>query len=308
MYFIKAKESENKWWQYLITISVVAFGYLIVGAIPLGIVLALKISSGEGIDLEGFVETYDPAILGIDPNISLFLLLFPAIVGFFVLLIFMIKLHKKKLVDIASAEGRIRWNRMFIGMFIWLVLLIAAEGVFYYIDPENYEYSFNLSKFLPLLIVSLLILPIQTTFEELFFRSYLMAGSGLLFRMRFLALLITSIAFGMLHFSNPEVKEFGFWSTMPYYVGFGLFAGLLVIFDNGIEMACGVHAINNIYSAVLVTYESSVLKTPAVWKIKTIDPLMYNLGFVVLAIVFILIMSRIYKWGNWGKLFLKIGG
>ena len=306
MYFIKAQESENKWWQYLITISVVSFGYLIVGAIPLGIVLVLKISGGELVDIETFMETYDPSILGLDTNIALILLLFPAIVGFFVLLIFMMKLHKRKLGDIASAEGRIRWDRMFVGVFVWLALLIVGESVMYSIDPENYEYIFNLSKFLPLVIVSLLVIPLQACFEELFFRSYLMVGLGLLVRLRFVALLITSIAFGLLHFSNPEVKEMGFWATMPYYVGFGLFAGLLVIFDNGIELACGVHTINNIYSAVLVTYESSVLKTPAVWKIKTIDPLVSNLGFLALAIVFLLIMARVYRWGSWKKLFLPI--
>lgn len=308
MYFIKAKDSGNKWWQYLITLSVVAFGYLIVGAIPLGIVLALKISGSEGFDLEGFIETYDPSILGLDPGIALILLLFPAIVGFFVLLVFMTKLHKKRPGDIASAEGKIRWDRLFVGIFVWLLLLIVAEGVMYFVDPENYEYGFNLSKFLPLLFISLLTIPFQAWFEELLFRSYLMVGLGLLFRMRFIALLITSVAFGILHFSNPEVKEMGFWSTMPYYVGFGIFAGLLVIFDNGIELACGVHAINNLYSAVLVTYESSVLKTPAIWKIKTIDPLLSNLGFVALALVFMFIMSYLYKWGNWKKLLEKIGG
>lgn len=306
MYFIKAKESENKWWQYLITISVVSFGYLVVGAIPLGIVLIMKITGGAGVDIESFIETYDPSLLDLDANIALILLLFPAIVGFFVLLIFMMKLHKRKLGDIASAEGRIRWDRLFVGVFVWLGLLIVGEGVMYFIDPGNYEYNFNLSKFLPLLIVSLLVIPMQAWFEELFFRSYLMVGLGLLFRLRFVALLITSIAFGLLHFSNPEVKEMGFWSTMPYYVGFGIFAGLLVIFDNGIELACGVHTINNIYSAVLVTYESSVLKTPAIWKIKTIDPLMSNLGFLALAIVFILIMARVYRWGSWRKLIERV--
>lgn len=195
---------------------------------------------------------------------------------------------------------------MLTGALVWLALLVIAEGLFMLLDPGNYEFSFNLRSFLPLLLIALIIIPFQSWFEELLFRSYLMLGIGLLFRLRFLALLITAAAFGLLHFSNPEVKELGFWATMPYYISFGLFAGLLVIFDNGIELACGVHAINNIYGVVLVTYESSVIKTDAIWKIKAIDPLATNIGFLVIAIIFFVIMARHYKWGNWKKLFTRI--
>ncbi|MBA7662405.1 hypothetical protein ES703_70434 [subsurface metagenome] len=306
MYFIKAQESNNKWWQYVIGIIIVSFAYLIIGSIPLGIVLYIKMTGDNGIDLQHFLDTYDTEALGIDQNTGLVLLLFPAVISFFVLLLLMINLHGKKLGAVASAAGKIRWKRLFTGAFVWLLLLVLAEGLFYSIDPGNYEYNLNLSGFLPLVVISFLIIPIQAWFEELFFRSYLLAGIGLLFRLRFLALLITSAAFGLLHFSNPEVREFGFWVTMPYYVAFGLFAGLLVIYDNGIELACGVHAINNIFGAVLVTYESSVIKTSALWKIKTIDPVLTNLGFLVLAILFMIIMARLYRWGDWRKLFATI--
>ncbi len=306
MYFIKAQESSNKWWQYILTIVVVMFAYLVIGSIPLGIALALKVAGGTGVDLQNFMDTYNTETLGIDQNLGLILLLFPAVIGFFALLLMMINLHKKKLGAIASAEGKIRWERLFSGALIWFVLLALGEGVFFLIDPANYEYNFNLTRFLPLVIISLIIIPWQAWFEELLFRSYLMVGTGLLFRLRFLALLITSAAFGLLHFSNPEVREYGFWLTMPYYIAFGLFAGLLVIYDNGIELACGVHAINNIYGAVLVTYESSVITTPAVWKVKAIDPLVTNLGFLVIATLFFIIMARRYHWGDWRKLFSVI--
>jgi hypothetical protein len=102
------------------------------------------------------------------------------------------------------------------------------------------------------------------------------------------------------------VKELGFWATMPYYISFGLFAGLLVIYDNGIELVCGVHAINNIYGAVLVNYESSVIKTPSVWKMRIIDPLATNIGFLIIAMLFIIIMAKMYKWNNWKKLYSLI--
>lgn len=306
MYFIKAQESNNKWWQYILTLLAVSIAYLILGSLPLGIALAIKLTGGADLDLQGFVDTYDTEILGIDQNLGLILLLFPAVIGFFVLLLMMINLHKRKLGAIASTEGKIRWSRMFTGALVWLMLLILAEGLFFVLDPGNYEYNFQPQRFFPLLLIALIVIPWQAWFEELLFRSYLMVGIGLLFRIRFIALILTSAAFGLLHFSNPEVKEFGFWHTMPYYVAFGLFAGLLVIYDNGIELACGVHAINNIYGAVLVTYESSVLKTPALWEMKTIDPMATNIGFLIIAAIFIIIMAQIYNWGDWKKMFTTI--
>lgn len=306
MYFISAQKSKNEWWRYLIGIVTVMLGYLVIGSIPLGVVLVNKVSQGALMDMNTFMETYDTEAIGISQPFGLFLLLFPSILAFFILWGVMAWIHGKKTGEIASAEGRIRWSRMLVASFIWLSLMVIAELIFVLTHPENYSFSFTPSKFYPLLIIALLCIPFQTWFEELLFRSYLMQGAGLLFRLRVVALLLTSLGFGLLHSFNPEVKEFGFIATMPYYVGFGLFAGLLVIMDNGIEMAFGIHAVNNIYSAVFVTYESSVLKTPALWTINKVNPWLLNLAFLISACLFILIMTKLYSWSDWKRIFRLI--
>ena len=306
MYFIQAQKGKNEWWRYLTGLLIVMFAYLVLGSIPLGIALVLKASQGVPMDTNTFMETYNTEAIGISQNSGLLLLLFPSVLAFFVLWGVMVWMHGKKTGDIASADGRIRWSRMLMASLIWLVLMIVSELLFAFIYPEKYSFNFSPEKFFTLLIIALLFIPFQTWFEELLFRSYLMQGTGLLFRSRLAALLLTSLGFGLLHSFNPEVKEFGFMATMPYYVGFGIFAGLLVIMDNGIEMAMGVHAVNNIYSAVFVTYESSVLKTPALWTIDKLNPWLLNLAFLVMAVVFILIMTRIYKWNDWKRIVKRI--
>lgn len=306
MYFITAQKGRNEWWRYIIGFLAAMSGNLIVGFILISLVLGIKISQGTNIDLEAFQKTYDPELLGLSQNSGLILFLLPSVFAFFILWLIIIKLHNKKTGDIASSEGRIRWSRLITGAFIWLSLMIAAELIFASIYPDNYSYRFSLEKFIPLLIIAILFIPFQTWFEELLFRSYLMQGLGLLFRFRFVALLLTALGFGLLHNFNPEVKEFGFMATMPYYVGFGIFAGLLVIMDNGIELAFAVHAANNIYGAIFVTYESSVLKTPALWTINKIDPWQLNLAFLIMACVFILIMSKLYSWNHWKRIFTLI--
>jgi uncharacterized protein len=308
MYFIKARKGYNEWWRYMAGTILTFLGYLVIGGIPLIIVMTLKVAQGANVDPEMFRETYDITLLGIDRNTGLFLMLFPSVLAFFILWGVMVWLHGKKTGDIASAEGRIRWGRILSGALIWLVLTGLAELVFYKMHPENYTYNFLPGEFYVLVVIVLLFIPFQAWFEELLFRGYLMQGTGLLFGSRLVALLLTASAFGFLHYFNPEVRSFGVWNVMPYYIGFGIFAGLLVIMDNGIELALGVHAINNIYSAVLVTYESSALNTPALFTINRVDPWLLNLVLLISATIFILVMAKIYRWNDWKKIYTRIPG
>jgi uncharacterized protein len=305
MYFIKACESRNEWWRYLITILSVVFVQFL-GSVPFLVILAFKQSEGN-FDIQAFRETLNFETIGLSQTIGLIIILLPSVLCFFSLIWMIILLHKRTLGNIASYEGKIRWKRIWLGSLVWLFLLILCELTAALIHPGNYEFHFNLIEFLPLLFISLLLIPFQAGFEELLFRSYLMQGAGLLFRFRILALLITAVGFGLLHGLNPEVKEYGFLMTMSYYIGFGLFAGLLVIMDNGIELAIGVHAINNIYGAVLVTYKGSALQTPAIWVLNKIDTVYLNISFVVMVVLFLLFCSRKYAWSDWGKILRRIG-
>lgn len=108
-------------------------------------------------------------------------------------------------------------------------------------------------------IVILIFIPFQVAFEEFIFRGYLMQGSILLFKYRWVALLLTGFAFGLLHGSNPEVDRFGFWVAMPQYILMGLLLGLVAIWDDGLELALGLHLANNVISSLVVTHDASAL-------------------------------------------------
>ncbi len=55
----------------------------------------------------------------------------------------------------------------------------------------------------------ILLLPIQTSAEEYLFRGYLMQGIGIISGNRWLPLILTSLAFGLMHYANPEIAKFG---------------------------------------------------------------------------------------------------
>jgi membrane protease YdiL (CAAX protease family) len=178
----------------------------------------------------------------------------------------------------------------------------------YYGNPDAFKWNFKPMPFFVLVFISFLFLPLQTSFEELLFRGYLMQGIGVLVRNAWLPLLITSIIFGLLHGANPEVDKLGKW-IFVYYIGTGLFLGLLTLLDDGTELALGFHAANNIVAAIFVTQSWVVFQTDALY-INTSEP---TLGFesffpvLVLYPVLLFIFSKKYKWKNWKeKLFGKI--
>ena len=113
-------------------------------------------------------------------------------------------------------------------------------------------------------------LPFQTSAEELVFRGYLMQGLGVLAKNRWFPLIITSVAFGLLHGMNPEVAILG-WGIMVFYIGTGLLYGISTLMDEGTELALGLHAANNVLAAIYVTTDWTVFQTDALY-IDTSEP------------------------------------
>jgi len=180
-------------------------------------------------------------------------------------------------------------------MFIYLVVSIK-------IDPENYSLNNRSVSLLILALISITLIPFQSTFEEVLFRGYLMQGIGAWTRSKMIPLLISSLMFGLMHSFNPEIKEFGFWLMMPQYVIFGLIFGLVTVLDNGIELAMGAHAANNIFLSVLLTQKASALQTPAMYVQNEVYPVNDLISLIAIAILFVVLLSYIYGW-NWRESF-----
>lgn len=115
-------------------------------------------------------------------------------------------------------------------------------------------------------------IPLQTTCEEYGFRGYLAQGIGSWMRNRWAVLIITSVAFGRCTAPNPEVKEYGYGIMMAQYITMGLILGVVTLLDDGIEVAMGIHAANNIFASVLLTFKGSVLPTAALFMAKETEP------------------------------------
>ena len=130
------------------------------------------------------------------------------------------------------------------------------------------------------------------------------------FSRNWLPLIITSIGFGLMHYANPEVAKFGN-VVFVFYIGSGLFAGIMTLMDEGIELALGWHAANNMVAALLVTADWTALQTHSVLK-DISNPETMPLGEVLVPVLvffpaILLVFANKYGWTDWkGKLLGKI--
>lgn len=289
--------------RYLLTIIIVAVSYVI-GQVPLTIVILMKTQDPEVI--KKFAEKIDFSLLGINSNVGLLLVILFFVFSLAGLLLAVKFIHHKKIKSIITAAPKIRWQRIIFAFILWMLLSALVEVYSYFTQPENYEINFNLSLFIPLILIALFLLPIQTSFEEIFIRGYLMQGIGLIGVYRFVPLLITSSLFGLMHIMNPEIENFGLEIMMAFYISFGLFLGIITLMDDGLEIPLGIHAANNIYATIFVSYSGGALQTAAIFKVTTLDQSVMLAVFVIMAAVFLIIVSRKYHWTNWDKLFKRI--
>ncbi|KGO89911.1 CPBP family intramembrane glutamic endopeptidase [Flavobacterium suncheonense] len=224
-------------------------------------------------------------------------------------LLFWVKfLHGQSLRSLTTARQKVDWSRIFFAFTLWgsvtAILTVAA----YYASPENFVVNFEPGAFFSFLILAIILIPLQTSFEEFLFRGYLMQGIGIFSNSRIIPFVITSVLFGLMHIANPEVGKMGM-TIMIYYIGTGFFLGLITLMDDGLELALGFHAANNLVGALLVTADWTAFQTNSVFK----DISEPSAGFDVVLPVFIVfpilifIFARKYKWTNWNqKLFGKL--
>jgi membrane protease YdiL (CAAX protease family) len=295
MFLEKTNKSPDGIFKYLLGFVIIA-GFYVLGQLPLTFAVLFKVLSSN----KPMPTTEAQIMKYFSPNVTLALMLLifaSTMLGIFIVVRY---LHKLRMKDIITTREKVDWNRIFFAFIIWGLISLATTLFFYFSSPENFVMNFKPVPFLILLIISLTLLPIQTSTEEFIFRGYLMQGFGLFARNRWFPLLMTSAMFGLMHIMNPEVQKLGM-TIMVYYIGTGLFLGIITLMDDGMELSLGFHAANNIITALLVTSDWSALQTESIFK----DTSTPSVGFEVLVPVLVIfpllifIFSKKYHWTDW---------
>ena len=127
-----------------------------------------------------------------------------------------------------------------------------------------------MQRFLPFVLLALILVPVQTSAEELFFRGYILQGVGLRMRNIWVLSAISGLLFGLPHLLNPEASV-NYPLLFLYYFTFGFSLAYITLRDGRLELALGAHAANNLFSVIFANYTLTVLPTPSLFTITVLD-------------------------------------
>ncbi len=286
-------------WRYIVGILLV-FLFYSAGQLPFYVVMKLK---GAPVDDPGMMADFSFSDYGIDTNVGFLLLLTMFVFALIGLFVVVVRLHDRSLLSLINPTGKIRYRRIGAGFLFWLLANLVLELISYGLDSENYTFQFHAGPFVVLLLISLVVLPLQTSFEELFFRGYMMQGMAVLASRMWIPALLSSIVFGLMHIANPEIKEYGWQPMLLFYISAGFFLAYVAIQDQGLELSIGLHTATNFFGAVFVNYEGSVLQTDALFLSGKAEAWPMVITFWVMASIFIFWAGRKYQWVSPGTFF-----
>ena len=303
MYIKQVFKVENDWWLYLIGVIIIGIA-AIIGSIPHSIAIFYYAFS-DGKDISLMNDPYELMSL-IDSNLNLFLMLLSFAVGLLALFFVIKFIHKQTITSLTTSRKKVDWNRFWFSFTLWGFVTVLFIGIEYLSSPNNFVFNFELVPFLILFLIAVIMVPLQTSFEEYLFRGYLMQGIGILAKNRWLPLFLTSIAFGLLHIANPEIEKLGN-ILLIHYIGTGFLLGIMTLMDEGLELALGFHAANNLVASLLMTADWTAFQTNSILK-DISDPTMGNLEIIlpvfVVYPILLYVLSLKYNWTNWrDKLF-----
>lgn len=307
-FLANARQGKNQWYYYIFTLLTVFFAWQVIGVLPLAAYTFIHTPqlAGELLQAEHPNVLQNALNAAMQTNTGLALTLLAFGFGLAALLFCIQRIHDKKITATVTGRPRIDTGRILFGAGIWTLLSIASFTLqLLFAEPTDLIFQFEPLNFFILLLISLTLLPVQTSFEELLFRGYLMQWFAYLLKRRWAAIVLTGVLFGLMHCANPETGM-GFWIVMPQYILMGLLLSYIAVQDNGMELALGLHAANNILAAITVTSDKSALQTHALFRM--LNPGTSHtetLMMLVLAILFIWICNRKYHFLPKRYFFLK---
>jgi uncharacterized protein len=290
MFFQRAYEGRNAWWRWLLTI-VLTITFWLLGHIPVvGFMEVMRRQLGLGD--EAFLNGTFPE--GVDRNLFLALALLPFAVAFFALWLLIRWIHRKPFLSVITGRDRFDWSRALVGLVIGLA--VSVIGTFAILPADSYRWQFSPEHFWPLLAIALVLIPLQSATEEIFFRGYLMQGLSLILKNKIAPLIIVTLLFSLAHLGNPEFAA-TYSKVLVVYLLLSVLFGLCAVMDDGLEISCGLHASNNIFLALVLSPEDGSLPTYSLFTTRLAPTLKYSPWLdIALTVLIFGVLAVMYRW------------
>ena len=280
-----AKQGKNDWWRYLISFPAILAVWLVIGSLP--VVLLMTYVSMDNDPATGFSGT---GFTGIPVHLE-FLITMSSFIPFLIATLLAVRLiHERPLKTLVTGKARIRWGRMFTGAGVWLLIAALLSGLESLLYPGRYVLTFQPVAWLIFALLALILIPLQTSAEEFFFRGYILQWMGLRLKNKWILSLLNGALFFLPHAANPEMAATAnsLLVGLGYFV-IGFFFTFITLQDRGMELALGMHASNNLFAGLFANYEVTALPSPSLFTVQTLDPVYSLISLVIGMFLFYLV-------------------
>jgi len=169
--------------------------------------------------------------------------------------------HNRSFISLITEAKRVNLGRVAFGFAVWSALDAISIFGGWLISPENYQFTMHLPEFVCFVPIVLLLVPVQTFAEEVFFRGYLLQALGCLTKRGWLAATLSGVLFVLPHMGpgvrDPLIMAAIYWSA-------GFFTAAVTIRTNSIEIAFGAHLANNVFALLVANYAEAPVKASSI--------------------------------------------
>ncbi len=285
-----AHQGKNKPTNYFLTIVITILGGSLAAIIFLIFLMLIYFL------IPGINTQYQLNIFETNPLVTL---IFVGIIyGIYALLFYLCIrfIHKKNFYSLINTGKKLNWKRIFKGAALWTVIVGFFTLLSLIFQGGSLSINFNYTSFFYLVVLSVLVFPLQASFEEIFFRGYLMQGLSLIFKKPVIPLIFTTMIFGSIHFFNGSSITTSIAIVISAMI-LGLMLGIIVLGENGLETAMGAHIANNMFVAIVLnSSDSGMGGLPSLITAQSTDPYSGIPLLILMALIMLIIIFWNKKW------------
>ncbi|GII85852.1 CAAX amino protease [Sphaerisporangium siamense] len=233
-----ARTPVNRWWRPLV-------GTVVIAAAFVGVAVVVLLGGTIVAQLSGVPMLVDGATFG-DPvlELSVMLLSIALVLPFVFGAAWLVQ--RRPPGTLSSVAGRLRWGWLLICLLVALGAVIlgqVAMALTYAATGEGVGELFGWvgwERFLPALLVVVVLVPFQAATEEYVFRGWVLQGFGAYFRNPWPGILLGAAMFTSLHAYTD-------WGIVDVF-SFGVLMGWMAVRTGGLEAPIALHVVNNVVS------------------------------------------------------------
>ena len=249
-------------WRWILGTVIIFVGWLLIGTVLTAVTVGFF-----GLDLAAIAGT-DDASREIVNSYEPWQAATSILISFLPLLMLPIALHqlllREDLKSLFTRSNRSFSREVLQGAVIMAALLVVAGPPDLLLNGDDYQWSFDSSRFIPYLLVAATLIPMQTTAEEVFYRGWIQQRLENGRRSIWFVSFASGALFALPHLGNPEVNGELFLAILGYGASGFMFAWVTMR-DKSIGVAVGAHGANNILAGLLISSADSALPAASIW-------------------------------------------